>query len=73
MVEVQDIEHIAEEKKQIGTTVEDIADEWSAKRKDLYQQTGLSLRSTKEQDPLPSEQEDDLDFEHKLELILSEE
>lgn len=73
MVEVQDIEHIAEEKKQIGTTVEDIADEWSAKRKDLYQQTGLSLRSTKEQDPLPSEQEDDLDFEHKLELMLSEE
>ncbi|KAK4801832.1 hypothetical protein SAY86_000035 [Trapa natans] len=70
MVDVQDIEHIAEEKEQIGNVLEKIANEWSVERNHFYQQTGFSLHSDGEQPLLPSAQEDDMDFEHKLELIL---
>ncbi|PKI61587.1 hypothetical protein CRG98_018016 [Punica granatum] len=74
-VDVQNIEHIIEDKKSIGDVVEGIADEWNTERKAFYQQTGLSLQHSSEEGHLlqpPPEREDDEDFEHKLEEILSE-
>ncbi|XP_039123968.1 uncharacterized protein LOC120260539 isoform X1 [Dioscorea cayenensis subsp. rotundata] len=44
-VEVQDIKHIAENKKLVGNMVKEIVDEWDAQKEMFYKQTGISQRN----------------------------
>ncbi|KAJ0988976.1 hypothetical protein J5N97_007332 [Dioscorea zingiberensis] len=41
-VEVQDIKHIAENKKLVGDMIEEIADEWDSQKDMFYKQTGIT-------------------------------
>lgn len=40
-MEVEDIKHIAEEKKLVGDAVENVVEEWNAQKEAFYKQTGI--------------------------------
>ncbi|ONK74600.1 uncharacterized protein A4U43_C03F8160 [Asparagus officinalis] len=61
-VNVEDIKHIAENKKLVGNMVEDIVKEWDVQKEEFYKQTGIS--SQKEMVPVD-------EFE-ELEQLLNE-
>ncbi|KAJ6747321.1 SMALL NUCLEAR RNA ACTIVATING COMPLEX POLYPEPTIDE 1 [Salix koriyanagi] len=81
-VDVQNIQHISEDREIIGDEIERITENWNVQRQVFYQQTGLNERYAKknEQPHQPQhkkhEQKDDDvgdEFSHQLELQLIEE
>lgn len=44
-VDVEDIKHIAENKKLVGNTVEDIVKEWDAQKESFSKHTGIYRRN----------------------------
>lgn len=44
-VDVEDIKHITENKKLVGSMVEEIVEEWDAQKEAFYEQTGISRRN----------------------------
>lgn len=83
MADVQNIEHIANDKKPIGDALESIADEWNLQKQAFYQQIGLYQSPTEGQprqllseQPPPEEEQPEADngedFEQELEKLLSQ-
>lgn len=81
-VDVQNIQHISEDREIIGDEIERITENWNVQRQVFYQQTGLNERFAKknEQPHQPQhkkheQQDDDVgdEFSHQLELQLIEE
>ncbi|KAF9679759.1 hypothetical protein SADUNF_Sadunf06G0048100 [Salix dunnii] len=80
-VDVQNIQHISEDREFIGGEIERITENWNVQRQVFYQQTGLNERYAEkdEQQHQPQhkkhEQQDDVgdEFSHQLELQLIEE
>ncbi|KAB5551905.1 hypothetical protein DKX38_009216 [Salix brachista] len=81
-VDVQNIQHLSEDREIIGDEIERITENWNVQRQVFYQQTGLNERYAKknEQPHQPQhkkheQQDDDVgdEFSHQLELQLIEE
>jgi snRNA-activating protein complex subunit 1 len=81
-VDVQNIQHISDDREFIGDEVERITENWNVQRQVFYQQTGLNQRHAQkdEQQQQPQhkkheQQDDDFgdEFSHQLELQLIEE
>lgn len=70
VVDVQNIKHIAENKKLIGETVEKTAQDWNTQKESFYQQTGLNQAAgegpqlSKDKENF-EQQEDDVNFEQE--------
>ncbi|CAK7345390.1 unnamed protein product [Dovyalis caffra] len=82
VVDVQNIQHISDDRESIGDEVERITENWNVQRQVFYQQTGLNQRhAQKEQQQQQlqckshEQQDDDVgdEFSHVLELQLIEE
>ncbi|PON99850.1 Small nuclear RNA activating complex (SNAPc), subunit SNAP [Trema orientale] len=73
VVDVHNIEHIAEDEKSVGNAVEKISREWDVEREQFCQQTGLSQRQQEhheqQEQPLLLQNEE---FDLELEQLLSE-
>ncbi|PON77065.1 Small nuclear RNA activating complex (SNAPc), subunit SNAP [Parasponia andersonii] len=73
VVDVHNIEHIAEDEKSVGNVVEKISREWDVEREQFCQQTGLGRRQREhheqQEQPLLLENEE---FDLELEQLLSE-
>ncbi|KAF5934928.1 hypothetical protein HYC85_026057 [Camellia sinensis] len=69
LVDVQNIKHIAENKKLIGEMVEKTAQDWNTQKESFYQQTGLNQAAGEGpqlwKDKENFEQQDDVNFEQE--------
>ncbi|CAL5360827.1 unnamed protein product [Camellia sinensis] len=69
LVDVQNIKHIAENKKLIGEMVEKTAQDWNTQKESFYQQTGLNQAAGEgpqlSKDKENFEQQDDVNFEQE--------
>lgn len=74
VVDIQNIQHISNDKELIGDAVENITGNWNVQKEAFYQQTGLNQHTTlveRQQLENQGKQEDD-EFGHHLELQLVE-
>ncbi|KAF2318089.1 hypothetical protein GH714_041440 [Hevea brasiliensis] len=74
VVDVQNIQHISDDKELIGDVVENITGSWNFQREAFYQQTGLNQHTTPAQGQQLEhhEKQDDDEFGRQLELQLVE-
>ena len=76
MVNVEDIQHISDDKALIGDVVENIRGNWNVQKEEFYQLTGmnqhLALVQEQEHQNYEEKNEDD-DFSRELEMQLYEE
>lgn len=76
VVDVRNIEHIAQDDKLVGDAVEKITEEWEVQKEQFYQQTGLSRQHQEDHEqqreqPLLLLQNEE-NFDQELEQLLSE-
>ncbi|XP_038700049.1 uncharacterized protein LOC119997240 isoform X2 [Tripterygium wilfordii] len=76
VVDVQNIQHISDDKELIGDVVEKISEDWNASRQLFYEQTGvtgqMALEVRQQSVPQPHEDQEDDGFDRELELMLSQ-
>ena len=70
-VDVQNIEHIAKDDKLVGDAVEKISEDWDFQKEQFCQQTGLRRQQHENHEQQLLLQNDE-NFEHELEQLLSE-
>ena len=70
-MDVQNIEHIAKDDKLVGDAVEKISEDWDFQKEQFCQQTGLRRQQHENHEQQLLLQNDE-NFEHELEQLLSE-